>query len=85
MSVNDILSHDYNKAHIYTHMHTHILTYTQTHTHTPTHLHKVLPTIYYSCRLMIISDHKSCQQYFDIFLNCKKLTNFIAVKRKENK
>ena len=42
-------------AHTYTDIHTHILTYTHTHTLT----HKVLPTVYYSCHLVISSYRKS--------------------------
>ena len=79
MSVDDILWHVYNNAHINTHIHTNILTYI----HTPTHLHKVLRRIYYSCRLLICSYHKSYQQYFDSLLNYQKLEKFIATKRRK--
>ena len=55
VSVDDILLQVYNNAHIYTH--THI----DTHTNPPTHLHKVLPTIYFSCHLVISNYYKSYQ------------------------
>ena len=66
--VDDILSQVYNNVHLYTHLHTHILTQI----HIPTHLQKVSPTIYYSCRFVISTFHKSYQKYFDNLLNHKK-------------
>ena len=72
VSVDDILSQAYNNAYIY--RHTHILTCIHT------KVHKVLLTIYNSCRLVIWSYHKSYQQCFDILLNYKKLEKFVAVK-----
>ena len=56
----------------------HILTYI----HTPTHLHTILPTIYYSCLLVISSYCKSYKQYFDNLLNYTKLEKFNAIKKK---
>ena len=39
-------------------------------------------TVYYHCRLVISSYHKSCQQCFDILLNYKKLGKFISKEKK---
>ena len=47
--------------------------YILTYTHTQTNIYKFLPTVYYSCHLVISSYHKSYQQNFDILLNYKKL------------
>ena len=62
-------------------MHIHILT----NTHTPTHLHKLLPTVYYSCHLVVSSYHKSYKQYFDILLDYKKVETYCYKKKKISK
>ena len=40
--------------------------YTEILTYTPTQPH-IKFTVYYSCHLVLSSDHKSYQQYFDIY------------------
>ena len=67
------------------HTYTYIYRYTHKHTHTPTQLHTLLPTVYYSCHLVISSYHKSYQQYFDILLDYKKVEIYCYEKKKINK
>ena len=62
--------------HMYIHMH--IFSHTQVHTYR----HKVLPTLYDSCYLVLSSYHKSYQQYFDILLNYTKSENYCCRKNK---
>ena len=71
----------YDNSHIYTHMHTHRLTYTYLHTYT----YEVLPTVYYSCHLVVFNYHKSYQQYFHILLNYKKLEIYCYKEKAINK
>ena len=64
-------------------MHIYIYTHSHTHTHTHTYIHTILPTVYYSCHLVVSSYHKSYLQYFDILLNYIKLQTFCYKKKKQ--
>ena len=74
VSVDDILSKVFMMIHTYIHIYIH----TGWHTHTHTLIHMTfLPTVYYSCHLVVFSYYKSYQQYFHILLNYKKTRNLL--------
>ena len=58
-------------------------THTQMRIHLYIYMHKVLPTVYYSCHLVISNYHQSFQHSFQILLNCKKVEIYCHEK-KEN-